>query len=159
MKLSIDKKSLSELEKKLRSMVKIIQSSPDKIIDELLKIGESEAESNILKGYDADGNTDIYVDTVVLRNAGRLSMIGDDVAYQEFGYGLIGRTSPHPVLPSGYEYGQRTEWVYRDEEYGDPARSYGRWSHGLVSRFPMYLASKAMRKALPSVVKEYVKID
>lgn len=149
MKISLTVSSLSKLEKSLREAAKSISAAPDNIIDKLLDIGENVAESNIATGEAADGNEDIYVDRITVRNAGKLSMIGDDVAYQEFGYGLVGRVNRNPKQPSGYEQGQRTEWVYMDG-------SRKRWSHGMQARMPMYKASRTMREALPKVARSVV---
>lgn len=150
MKLTLDVKSITQLEKKIRDASKKIQTVADTIIDKLLEIGEKEAEANILTGSAADGNIDIYVETVSVIGGGKLNMIGDDVAYQEFGYGLVGQSNKNPKQPPEYVQGNKKAWVYNDEN-GKP-----QWSHGMEAQMPMYKASKAMRLALPEIAEEII---
>lgn len=149
MKVSLNVASLGKLEKSLSVLVKAIAESPDRIIDKLLDIGEQVAEEHVLTGVAADGNEDIYVEKITVRNAGKLSTIGDDVAYQEFGYGLVGHVNRNPAQPPEYEQGQRTEWIYVNE-------TGKHWSHGMEAQMPMYRAGRAMREALPQVAKEAI---
>lgn len=144
MKLVLSVKAIGALEKDIKKMALRVQSASEKITANLLEVGQNEASSNILTGNAADGNTDIEITKTEIIGLSKLSIIGSDVAYQEFGYGLIGKDGKNPKQPPEYNQSDKKLWVYNDG--GTP-----RWSHGMQAQMPMYKASKAMREALPKV--------
>lgn len=151
MKVSLSVQSLEDLEKRLRQTAKNLKETPGKIVSELLDIGYKVADDIILGGEAADGNENISLELQSIGvGKGKLNMIGSDVAFQEFGYGLVGKLNPNPKQPPEYQHGQKTEWVFDDN--GTP-----RWSHGMQAQMPMYNASKAIREALPEVCKKIIK--
>lgn len=152
MRVELSISSLTSLARQLKAMAEKVKTTPDEIIDQLLDVGETEAENNVLTGYAADGNTDIYVESVRVIGAGKLNMNGDDVAFQEFGYGMPG--GGNPEQPSSYNPSNRDKWWFRDDEYGNPALNGGRISRGMAAQMPMYKASRAIREVLPHVVKD-----
>lgn len=150
MKVSLTASSINELEKLLRKSAKALRDAPNEIVETLLDFGELEVSDNVLYGDAADGNTDVGILNEQNDNKGKLSIVGDSVAYQEFGYGLVGHVNKNPKQPPEYEQGQKTSWVYKDDS--------GSWrvSHGMEAQMPMYKASKAIREILPHVVKDIV---
>jgi hypothetical protein len=141
---------VSRLQRKINRIAQGLENKTKNLIDKLLDVGMSEAEKYALQGYSADGNTDTYLDQVSAFGAGKLTFNGSDVAYQEFGYGLAGKSGmQNPKQPSLYQQGNRDKWWYYDPEYG--YKRGGRMSVGMVAQMPMYNASKAMREAIPEL--------
>lgn len=78
--------------------------------------------------------------------------------YVEFGTGIVGQGSPHPIPPEGWVYdvnahGEKGWWYYsnRDDRW--------HWTKGVRSRPFMYYTVLDLEREFDSIVKEVIGID
>lgn len=144
---------LDELEKRLEENIVKFNVGRDKLPKKAVEYGYREALRIYSGGY-TDGNE---LPTVAMKTRGRgdwyLEIKGRDLAYLEYGTGVVGATYPHPMrgdwIYDKNGHGSRG-WIYRDKVTGKT-----RWSRGIRGRRGAYLASFRIRHGLAIALGEY----
>lgn len=134
--------SLKQLESQLRTSV------PRNISTALGAIGADAVKTNLLAIPNLDGNEQGTVYLVTMGPVVRVSNVGPQVGYLEFGTGAAGQSRQHPSLGmTGITHSDKLQWVY-------PTKS-GRFatSHGLPPQRQVYDAAITVRRAAPPVAK------
>lgn len=162
-KAELSSGSLDTLLRELKAYQRKIEAAPAKICDALLDTGK-EAIDEVVDGIlDPIGNVPGVISADRQYSAGaakaNLNYSGSQVAYIEYGVGVVGQSKPHPkageagwkynvgkkIRPSGY-------WSYKD-------KMKGKWrsTRGIPAQMPVLKASLAMRRKIVSAAKEALK--
>jgi len=133
--------------------ITLVLINKHEITDALAQKGADLINANLPNVASIDGNDIGNVTVTTMVDFSRVSFVGSQVAYIEFGTGIVGLTLPYvatSVLNEvGWEYdvnGHGEEgWVYRkdDIEYH---------SIGMDSLAPVYKASMSLEDLLPNMV-------
>ena len=149
-KLSVD--SCREAIKELENYQKRIKPKMDEVCRRLAEIGKNEAISIVSSIRLQEGNAVERVDVVQTSNGYKLVMEGEDVYFIEFGTG--------DGVSAHYDTSVPVAWGSWSQEHSQMLWNKGFWYYdhvrytGTQAYMPMYYAEKAMREALPKVVKE-----
>lgn len=148
--LSVD--SCREAIKELENYQKQIKPKMDEVCRRLAEIGKNEAISIVSSIRLQEGNAVERVDVVQTSNGYKLVMEGEDVYFIEFGTG--------DGVSAHYDTSVPVAWGSWSAEHSQMLFNKGFWYYdhvrytGTQAYMPMYYAEKAMREALPKVVKE-----
>ena len=171
--IGLNKQELSNLINELDSIANKLENMGEKIIDELAEVGLEEMQKNYANSpYQAeDGMGFVKVGS---KNEKKISMIGSQAIYTEFGTGTEGSLNPHPQkndfglnpynsgrtirrnnsagsnasmsgIPAGGLY-----WTYRDES------GIKHYTQGIPAQKIVFDADKTMKEKLPSICKKAV---
>lgn len=162
-KADLSVSGLNELIKKVNEYAEKVKSSPNRIVDKLVAVGELEIDKNIQDITDKDGNVLANVGSAVFDNNGIVYMQGDQAAYLEYGTGEMGETSPHPGADEvGWNYSSgktirtmkngKRMWRYRVSGTGQ-----WRYTNGIPAGKVVLNASQQMRLDIVSAAKEVIK--
>lgn len=108
-------------------------------------------------GHRFDGNVGGSVSVETDIDGASVVFSGEQVAYIEFGTGIVGENSPYPdteaLIKAGWEYDVNNHgekgWFYRDKTTGERV-----WSIGMEGVRPVYWASKEAEKLIPETVRK-----
>lgn len=121
------------------------------------------AESQInkrLSGMDLDENSaGVVMSTVSSTSNGAkavVSHVGDDVAYLEFGTGMVGKQSPHPLSPQ-YNWEYYIDTVFKKTVKGRAGWWFNSDFHvGIAAGRSVYNAAVDLRNNLKRIAKESI---
>lgn len=152
----------AEIISQLTSLKHTVKSMEDELPERLVQIGLNEAEATTaavgVTGLDGNQLGGFYIldkaDSVELVNQ------GEDVAYIEFGTGMMGSQSPHPhASAAGWQYyvptiykrtvGGIKGWFYKNKLTGQLT-----FTQGMVGTKAMYNAYLAIVKGMFRISKE-----
>ncbi len=148
--LSVD--SCHKALKELADYYKNIRPKLDEVCKRLAEIGRDEAVAIVNSIRMQEGNAVERVDVVKIDNGYKLVMEGEDVYFIEFGTG--------DGVSAHYDTSVPVAWGSWSAEHSQMLFNKGFWYYdhvrytGTQAYMPMYYAEKAMREALPKVVKE-----
>lgn len=145
-----------EIIKQLNSLKSAVKSMETELPEHLARVGQNSAEAKTasvgVMGLDGNQLGGFYIlehtDYVELVNQ------GEDVAFIEFGTGMMGQQSPHPLAgEAGWEYytptrykrsvGGRKGWFYKNKLTGELT-----FTEGMVGTKAMYEARFEIFKAM-----------
>lgn len=145
-----------EIIKQLNSLKSAVKSMETELPEHLARVGQNSAEAKTasvgVMGLDGNQLGGFYIlehtDYVELVNQ------GEDVAFIEFGTGMMGQQSPHPLAgEAGWEYytptrykrsvGGRKGWFYKNKLTGELT-----FTQGMVGTKAMYEARLEIFKAM-----------
>lgn len=145
-----------EIIKQLNSLKSAVKSMETELPEHLARVGQNSAEAKTasvgVMGLDGNQLGGFYIlehtDYVELVNQ------GEDVAFIEFGTGMMGQQSPHPLAgEAGWEYytptrykrsvGGRKGWFYKNKLTGELI-----FTEGMVGTKAMYEARLEIFKAM-----------
>lgn len=145
-----------EIIKQLNSLKSAVKSMETELPEHLARVGQNSAEAKTasvgVMGLDGNQLGGFYIlehtDYVELVNQ------GEDVAFIEFGTGMMGQQSPHPLAgEAGWEYytptrykrsvGGRKGWFYKNKLTGELT-----FTEGMVGTKAMYEARLEIFKAM-----------
>ena len=155
----------NEIISQLNDLKTTINSMEKSLPEKLARVGLSEAQqaSITIGASGVDGNTlgSYFVSTT--SNGAELVNQGADVAYIEYGTGMMGQQSSHPdagkvgwqyYVPTKYKrtVGGMKGWFYKNKLTGKLT-----FTQGIVGTKAMYKAALAMRKNVINCSKEILK--
>lgn len=145
-----------EIIKQLNGLKSAVKSMETELPEHLARVGQNSAEAKTasvgVMGLDGNQLGGFYIlehtDYVELVNQ------GEDVAFIEFGTGMMGQQSPHPLAgEAGWEYytptrykrsvGGRKGWFYKNKLTGELT-----FTEGMVGTKAMYEARLEIFKAM-----------
>lgn len=157
---SLSVSSLDALLDELKAYRKKVEDAPAKLCDALLETGKDVIEQVVDGILDPIGNAPGIVTADRRYSAGeaeaKLNYIGSQVAFVEYGVGVKGEQSPHPVADEAnwhYNIRQTNFWTYRDRLKGGKYRA----TQGMPARMPVLRASLGMRLKIVQAAKEALK--
>lgn len=140
---------IKKLIKDLNNLKKDLIKASDIIQEDLLNQAETVIKNQVESSF-ADGNIDVHVE--VEKN--KVSLVGSQVVYFEYGTGYTGKThetSPH-MSQINYAHSNRKQWNYR-------SRITGQWtpSKGLSANMPVFKASLNLKRNKIEIVKKRIR--
>lgn len=151
-KIDLSAESIEAAIKELENYQKQVKPKMDEVCRRLAEIGKNEAISIVSSIRLQEGNAVERVDVVQTRNGYKLVMEGKDVYFIEFGTG--------DGVSAHYDTSVPVAWGSWSQEHSQMLWNKGFWYYdhvrytGTPAYMPMYYAEKAMREALPKIVKE-----
>lgn len=157
-------KGLKDLRKELVKYQKDMDKVGSKIVTTLVNMGEAELNRNISSIQDNDGNAIGFVETSKLGGVGKISHVGDQVVFLEFGTGIPGANLKHPQSGSiGYEYNAKRSarahrtrssdgaegWWYRNLETGKST-----FTTGIRGEWQVYNTAMYLRRVSSTVIND-----
>ena len=159
-KCKLSESSLSSLIDNLRSYQKNVENLSNTITEGLTEKAKEHISHNLNSIANPDGNVEAKAGSYQYGNVGFAYMEGRQSEYLEYGTGVVGRKSPHPLASeAGWEYAKgpmifttkdgRVGWVYRQS-------GSDKWmfTEGIPAQMPVYNAAQELRKEVEHVVKE-----
>ena len=149
--LELSVESCQKALKELEQYKKEIKPKLQEVCKRLAEIGVQTARMHLQL---ADGNDSATIEEPVeIANGYKVVMSGEDVYFIEFGTGDAARSHGDavsvPIYPGSYseqhaqKYSTYGVWYYQKQPY-----------YSTPAYMPMYYAGKAMREAMPRIVKE-----
>lgn len=151
--INLDKKDIKVLIRDLNNLKREMQKLPEIIDEELLTQAESMIMNDVETSF-KDGNIDMRVET----SQNKVSLVGSQVVYFEYGTGYTGKTgdsSPH-MADIGYTHSNRKEWTYKSKISGKRMLSKGLKANMPVFKTSMYI-NRTKRDTVKKRVKEVLK--
>lgn len=150
-------RSLNKALKQLDRYQQKVDSAPGKIVHKLTEEGVSMAQQNAI-AMDAIDTGDMIdrIDSEYRGDAGYVVSSSDHAAFVEFGTGVVGSSSPHPLAaPNGWQYdvnehGEAGWWYY--DRYGN-----SRWTAGMASRPYMQDTGSMLKNRVVDVAKQVMR--
>lgn len=162
-KVNLSVKEIEGLIKEIKKYREKVSKSAPNIVNKLTKEAEKKIETNLLSVTNPDGNTDASVGNYQFGNTGFAYLSGSQSAYIEFGTGVTGNNSPHPLATeNGWNYASgekifttkngKTGWIYKDS-------LSGKWmfTEGIAAQKPVYNAAQELRNEILNVAREEMK--
>lgn len=150
-------RSLNQALKQLDQYQQKVDSAPGKIVRQLTEEGVSMAQQNAI-AMDAIDTGELIdrIDSEYRGESGYVVSASDHATYVEFGTGVVGSTSPHPLAaPSGWQYDVNEHgvagWWYYDKE------GNRRWTAGMESRPYMYDTAAMLKNRVDDVGKQVMR--
>lgn len=155
--IQLSEESVKAAIKELRQYKKELSQKATLLVQRLVDAGVEIAKQEVLTlgAFDSgelasslDGM--MYTDGahgIIFTNCGH-------AAFVEFGTGVVGSGSPHPIMPWAYDVNQHGEkgWVYYDEKQGR-----FRWTKGMPSRPYMYLTARQLEEKVVDIARDVFK--
>lgn len=134
-----------------------LNRSSNTIIDTAADMAQKSVEFTI-SSLDLDENLQGRVVTLPIKDGKKVSHIGDQVAFLEFGTGMVGKQSPHPLSPE-YNWEYYIDSAFKDEVYGQEGWWFnGSFHTGIPAGRAVYNAGVEVRNRIPQIAKEKVKL-
>lgn len=145
-----------EIIKQLNSLKSAVKSMETELPEHLARVGQNSAEAKTASVgvMSLDGNQ--LGGFYILEHTDYVELVnqGEDVAFIEFGTGMMGQQSPHPLAgEAGWEYytptrykrsvGGRKGWFYKNKLTGELT-----FTEGMVGTKAMYEARLEIFKAM-----------
>lgn len=141
----------------LKDLQTNISNAPEAITNEAAIKAQHSIESK-LSTMNLDGNMKGRVAVTDITDGKRVSHIGDQVAFLEFGTGMVGKESPHPLAPE-YNWQYYIDSIFKDEVYGQLGWWFEDEFHiGIPAGRAVYNTGVEIRNQLHQIVKEKVKL-
>lgn len=150
--LELSVESCQKAIKELEEYQKHIKPKLDEVCKRLAEIGREEALAVVSGIRLQEGNAVERIDVVKIDNGYKLVMEGEDVYFIEFGTG--------DGVSAHYDTSVPVAWGSWSAEHSQMLFNKGFWYYdhvrytGTPAYMPMYYAEKAMREAMPRIVKE-----
>lgn len=155
--------SLDKLLSDVKGYKAKVEAAPDKITEQLAKIGAEAIQQNISGITDPDGNAPGTVGMEVSGESAKVFQKGKQVAYLEYGTGEQGAAKKHPKYTvAGWEYGsgpniRRMKNGKMMWHYFDNLRGHWRTTNGIPAQKQVLRAALTMRDNIVPVAKEALK--
>lgn len=170
--VGLSKQSLEKLKGDLESLQKKIQQLPAKIVDDASEYCLNEMQKNYAESI-VEAGTEMSFAKTGTETKKKVSMIGAQAIYHEYGTGTVGEMNPHPRKEGkglkGYNTGETirpvtpqvadktgfTEgslyWTYRDQG--------GNWkaTQGIASQKVVFNSGEATKKHLKKIIQKSTK--
>ena len=159
--VGLNTKDLTKLSSYLKTLALSVKTQDNKILSTLVMQGAEIARSNLSGIVDPDGNLPGQITTEIIASVGTISNVGPQVAFLEFGTGITGASSPHPLAPNAnWQYDLKTSrvanrtiegvegWFYYDNIQG----AY-RFSSGISPNSHMLNTALALRRIVNVTAK------
>lgn len=144
-------KSVNSLIRDVDSLINELESG--KILGKVARESKNELKNRVDTISNYDGNDIGKIESILTENEFELLWSGEQVAFLEFGTGVIGKMARHPDLPSEWVYGSGKSvnkdgsWVYNSD--------MGRIrTFGIPAYAPMYYTGVKAREILVDRYKE-----
>jgi hypothetical protein len=152
-------KGLDDMLSYLTNLSNSLESTSDTVVDALSKVAEKEINERVSK-LDLDDNHRGSVEITNITNGKKVSYTGSDVMYIEFGTGMVGKASPHPLAPEyDWEYYIDTIFKKVSSKTGQAGWYYnGKFHIGIPAGRCVYNTGIDIRQKVRQVVKENLKL-
>lgn len=171
--ISLNEKEISNLISELDKTANKLEKMGEKIIDEVAEIGLEEMRKNLASSQ-YETSDEISFSKVGTHKEKKISMIGTQAIYHEFGTGTMGEQNPHPQKEqfalnpynSGRTIRRNTNatgtasmlgmpmnelyWTYIDEN------GWKHYTQGIPAQKIVFNADKTIKEKLPSICKKAV---
>lgn len=148
-------KGIGELQRTLKQYEDFLKNGVS-VISEKLGSEAQQVMEELVPNVTIDGNLIGVVTREVLTDGQRVSYEGDDVAYIEFGTGIVGAESPYPTANSlGWDYDINLHgwdgWYYTHKETGNKEHSVG-----MPPIMPVYETAQRIEDKALMLIKEVI---
>ena len=168
----LSKKSLAKLQKDMETLQKKLEQLPAKLVDETSDFCLNEMQKNYADSIVEAGTVMSFTKTGT-ETSKKVSMVGTQAIYHEYGTGTVGEQNPHPnkegkglkgyntgktirpVTPSASDRYGFTEgelyWTYKDAN--------GNWkgTQGIASQKVVYNSAQETKKHLKKIISKATK--
>lgn len=151
--------SVGGIDRAMKELTRLKSSLEDKVegkTKKLVEEGKTILDEKIQMINNYDGNEKGTTYGTAVANMGNIEWKGDQIAYLEFGTGIVGRQNPYPSsTPVPWEYANSTysrrhtdgHWSYKNAN-DELVRTYG-----IPAYAPMLKTSEELKKKIPEIYK------
>ncbi len=167
MKAQLSESSLEQLIQQIEQYKEKVDLLPQKLVQSLTGKAKKYIEQNLASITDTDGNIDVYTGKENLGNVGRAFLGGSQARFLEFGTGIAGGASSHPLaIDVGWQYNNQDREgskIYQAEDgrigwvYFDRSTRQFRFSEGIAAQMTVYRAAQQVRRETVKTAKELMK--
>lgn len=171
--IGLNRNEIANLANKLDSIANKLEKMADKLTDDIAELGLEEMQKNFSSSQYQPSDGMGFSKTGTARKK-KISMIGSQAIYHEFGTGTMGEQSPHPQKDefdlNAYNSGQTIRrnikpnsvasqlgipanglyWTYKDEN------GIKHYTQGIPAQKTVFDANKTIKEKLPSLCKQAV---
>lgn len=159
-KMSLNTKSINGAVKELEKYKAELKIKVNLLMQTIVATGEQVAKAQVIAlgaKYTGDLANSIHGAYNPQSHIGLIYAGAWYAVYVEFGTGIIGKDSPHPIWQeSGWQYDVNKHgemgWIFLDEKDG----TY-HWTQGFESRPFMYNTARILEGLIPKIAKEVFK--
>lgn len=170
-KVPLSISGMNDLKNKIDTLKNSLDQVSVDITKELADYTYKEIQNNINNTQYKDGNDDVMAFKEINGTKAKVGMRGSQAIYDEFGTGTQGQQSPHPIKGqfnlNGYNSGKTIRRSSGRLGEGFPSKGTLYWTYkdksgniiyttGIPAGKQVYNASRALRKAKNSIVKQKV---
>lgn len=163
LKADLSSDSIGQLIEQLQKYQKKVESAPAKMVENLTKSADEKIQQHLNSITEKDGNVLANAGEFIFGDTGFAYLEGEQAAYLEYGTGIQGAGSPHPLASEvGWTYNSgprihttkngRVGWVYQESGTGK-----WRFTEGIPAQMPVYAAAQEVRDEMLSAAKEAMK--
>lgn len=155
--------SLDKLLSDVKDYKAKVETAPDKITEQLAKIGAEAIQQNVAGITDPDGNAPGTVGMQIEGSSAKVFEKGPQIAFLEYGTGEQGAAKKHPkYAAAGWKYGsgkniRRMKNGKMMWHYFDNLRGHWRTTNGIPAQKQVLRAAITMRDNIVPVAKEALK--